>query len=1027
MQGNQAPVIQGTIAIDDFDSVEGWKLATTDGIIANISIHEEAGRKALRLDYDFAGRSGYALIRKQVDMDLPENYVFTYDLKAESPPNSLEMKLVDHSGDNVWWVQRPAFTFPKDWRQMRNKARHFTYAWGPDRARLVKVGFLELVVSATSGGKGTIFFDDLKFKQLPPPTDWAVPAVSVSSGVKRAGCLADPNCKAPWHSDGESQQEVVFDYGSDIEFGGVEIHWDKHDFAREFSLDVKSSDGNTWETLFNASDNRVDHSFLYLPESEGRFIRVRMSRSARGTGYGIKKLAIKPLAFSATPASFWQAVAAAHPRGSFPRYLENQQSYWTVIGAYGDSKKALINEEGMIEVEKLGFSIEPFVYTGGKLLSWADGTHSQRLHNEWMPIPSVVRTHDGLELTITPVAVGAPGKSVLHVQYTLRNTSDKRTCGKLFLGVRQFQVNPPWQFLNAPGGFAPIKMLTTTPNCIRVNGKKSVVSISPSNNGVTQIERGDAVEWMRKGTLPPFRNASNSDGFASGVFAYRFRMKPGEQRTFEIAVPFHKAMDKTPFVVAKQQAIDFWNDKFAALRVSLPASPDAKDLELTVKAQLAYILVNRNGPRIQPGTRCYDRSWARDGALTSCALLEFGFRQEVREFIDWFSPHQFEDGKIPCVVDDRGADPTPEHDSPGEFLFLLAEYYRYTKDKDFLRLMFPQAVKTVAYIEQLLAQTRTPEFSEPSKVHLRGLLPPSISHEGYSDKPAYSYWDDFWCLRGLEDAVFLAHEYIGCAPVTGQFEAVRDQFKSDLYASIRACMAKYKMAGIPGAADRGDFDPCSTTIAIDPGMLTGDLEPELRRTFELYWHGFLERKFGLAPWEGYTPYEFRAVGSLLRLGSMPRAWEALTWFMGHRRPLGWRHWGEVVHNDPLTPKFIGDMPHGWVGSDFLRSARSLLVYEREEGTLVIGAGFLQDWWHNETETFFALPTKYGTIEFRMEKQGETTAIELSGDATANIVLQVATDSNAAYINGRAVPREYQLGKLPSSVLLNLNPPATTAQ
>ena len=39
-----------------------------------------------------------------------------------------------------------------------------------------------------------------------------------------------------------------------------------------------------------------------------------------------------------------------------------------------------------------------------------------------------------------------------------------------------------------------------------------------------------------------------------------------------------------------------------------------------------------------------------------------------------------------------------------------------------------------------------------------GLLPQSISHEGYSAKPMHSYWDDFFALRGFKDAAFIAKE-----------------------------------------------------------------------------------------------------------------------------------------------------------------------------------------------------------------------------------------------------------------------------
>jgi len=73
------------------------------------------------------------------------------------------------------------------------------------------------------------------------------------------------------------------------------------------------------------------------------------------------------------------------------------------------------------------------------------------------------------------------------------------------------------------------------------------------------------------------------------------------------------------------------------------------------------------------------------------------------------------------------------------------------------------------------------------------------------------------------------------------------------------------------------------------------------------------------------------------LGQPQRAYEALTWFHKHQRPQAWNHWAEVVWNDPLTPKFIGDMPHTWVGSDFLNSILSMFVYE-QSASLVAFAG-----------------------------------------------------------------------------------------
>jgi GH15 family glucan-1,4-alpha-glucosidase len=69
------------------------------------------------------------------------------------------------------------------------------------------------------------------------------------------------------------------------------------------------------------------------------------------------------------------------------------------------------------------------------------------------------------------------------------------------------------------------------------------------------------------------------------------------------------------------------------------------------------MLVSRIGPRLQPGTRSYSRSWIRDGAMMSEALLQLGQQELAASYFDWFAPYQFETGKVPCCVDARGADP----------------------------------------------------------------------------------------------------------------------------------------------------------------------------------------------------------------------------------------------------------------------------------------------------------------------------------------------------------------------------------
>ena len=99
------------------------------------------------------------------------------------------------------------------------------------------------------------------------------------------------------------------------------------------------------------------------------------------------------------------------------------------------------------------------------------------------------------------------------------------------------------------------------------------------------------------------------------------------------------------------------------------------------RSQIGYILLNRDGRPSSRG-RSYERMWIRDGSLTCNALLDFGHAEEVRAFLDWFAPMQYDNGKVPCA-DSRGSGPVPENDSHGQFIYAMATYAKYTGDLSF--------------------------------------------------------------------------------------------------------------------------------------------------------------------------------------------------------------------------------------------------------------------------------------------------------------------------------------------------------
>jgi hypothetical protein len=945
----------------------------------------------MAIDYCFRGGSGYVIAQKRIPLALSADYRFTFQLKGEGPVNNFEFKLLDTAG-NVYWIKTLNVDFPRSWKRSSVKRRHITFAWGPARGGEIRnVDRIEFVVSAGTGaGEGRILIDEFTYEPIDDRGIAPAPVVTVSGGTAPAPAPGNPDSLLAWRPGGRKPARLEIDFGRVRELGGLVLDWDPKAHASDYDVDL-SDDGTTWTTVTTVRGGNGGRDYVYLPEMETRAVRLRLLKAASG-GASLRALSVKGAAFGSSGNALYAAIAADAPRGWFPKYLGGIQSYWTIIGAAGDTREAMINEEGMIEVDRGSFSLEPFVFTDGKLLSWSDASCEQSLDAGYLPIPSVTRTGDGLVLTVRAFAAGDAGLSVLFATYTLANAGARSAAGNLFVALRPFQVNPPTQWLNIVGGTAPVRTLSYNRGTVEVNGVKRVVPLGGADGfGATSFGGGDVVEYLAQNRLPAAGSVSEPLGFASGALRFGFALEPGQRREVTLAVPFHDAAGVLPAGVSKQAAPalvashlertrGFWRSKLDRIQFRLP--PEAKKVEQTMKSNLAYIFINRDGSAIQPGSRSYERAWIRDGSLTSSALLRTGNTREVRDYIDWYARYQYPSGRIPCVVDARGADPTPEHDSHGQFIFAVMEYFRFTHDTTWLRGKFEHVQRTVRAIQELRAQRKTPAYAAGDAVQRAryGLVPESISHEGYSDHPMHSYWDNFFVIRGLKDAAEMAH-LLGDSARAAEYASERDDARSSVYASMRLVMETHAIDYIPGCAELGDFDATSTTIGVYPcGELGWIPEPQLHATFDRYYAFFRDRREGRLTWRNYTPYEVRLIGTFVYLDQKQRAHELLDYFLADRRPPGWNHWAEVVWNGPDTPGFIGDMPHTWVGSDFLRSIRSMFAYERESDTsLVVGAGIPASWIDaGDGAGVTDLPTYYGPITYAMRRTSTGASVDVSG-------------------------------------------------
>ncbi len=1020
--------------VDDLDDVAKWTAAPSDGVSLNLV----PDHGAMRMDFDFRGHGGWAAARRRFDIALPDNYRFAFRLRGETPPNTLEIKFIDPSGENVWWVRRVAWEFPRDWTEVIADKRNIEFAWGPSPNHvLTKIGAIEVTVTAASGGKGSVWLDRITFDEL--PVDASIPIMTASSSApgETPDRAMDGRTDTAWRSAAGGSQSLTIDFRNVRQFGGLTIQWGAGAFATNYEV-ATSTDGNEWTSVRTVTGNNGGRDYLQTPNAAARYVRLDFKSGA--ADYAISEITIEPPRFGDRMINVYQAIAHDALRGRYPRGLIGELAYWTIFGVDRDEgAKPLLSEDGAIETPA-GFTLEPFVRIDGRLMTWADVTTTQSLEQNSLPLPSTTWRHPKFTLEIAPFGAGSPAAPIGYARYRLRNSSTHIEHAQFFVAVRPLRVTPPWHELNIAELTAPIRSIHWNGTELAVDDTRVVPLTKPTAVRASTFDGGDAMfggwgvgggGWEKKTASnldasstppdsrqttpanptphspPPTPPVLDPQRHASAVMMWDLTLAPGAERIIDIATPLHAHdAQAIPTDVAQQRtsAIAYWRKIVDHIQIDIPA---ARDLVDTARANVAYNLLGRDGPAIRGGARNYRRSWIRDGSLASTMLLRFGLDDDVRDYIRWFAPYQFADGKIPCCVDSRGADPVAEHDSHGEFIYLVAEYARLTGDLTLAREIWPHVFAAANYIDALrgvgsggsgvgdksAAGTSTVTIESkvanphaepattphpPLPTPFEGILPPSISHEGYSAKPMHSYWDDFFALRGLKDATWLA-EQLGKHKAASRFAIVRDELARDFHASIRNAIALHHIDYIPGSADLGDFDPTSTTIGIEPGGDLANLPHDaVIHEFTRAWNESLSRMEGRREWKDYTPYELRQVGTFVRLGWRDRAQQLLQFFLDDRRPRGWNQWAEVVAQDYRAPAYLGDIPHLWVGSDFARSFIDMLAYEREEDdALVLGAG-IPDSWLDKGVRVRGLSTIYGPLSFSAQRFGKRVVVEISG-------------------------------------------------
>ena len=795
-----------------------------------------------------------------------------------------------------------------------------------------------------------------------------------------------------------------------LRIAGLDVRWDgPRDGA---ALEARDAQGH-WRAL--ADDPGVLGQSSYLAAREAS--DVSALRLIVGTKDGvtprIARLRLLDPARVMTPMKRYQIAASRAHAELFPSSLHMQQVYWTAVGVPAGLQKAIFDEYGNLEPFKGGPQVQAIWRGASGHAAISDGAQrTHALRDGWKPMPSVSWAPEpGLSVRSEALAVQAEGQPVVLLRHRLRNAGSAPIEGTLTLVVRPIQVNPPWQ----NGGASPIHDIAIGGDAartdVRVDGRTLLASLTPVDtagaapfgaHGETEITGSVAA-----GRLPAARDAHDDDGLAAGALAYRVRLAPGEQRDVVVAFPLGNApadaqghlpepppIDRTVFTADGYDALadrvsEAWQQRLGSVGISLPD----RTLVDILRSQAAYILVNQTGHAMQAGPRNYNRSFIRDGAATASILLRMGEVKTARDYLDWYAAHAVhENGLVSPILNadgsvNRGFGSDIEYDSQGEFINLVADVARFGGGAASVKDYLPKVRAAMHFMQELRERTMVPGYLShlPAPERFHGIIAPSISHEGYSS-PTHSYWDDYWALKGWHDGAWLAEQWGDetlAAYAREQYAALRESMRR----SIAATMAWKGTDTIPAAADLGDGDPTSVSIALDPaGQM--DILPHdaLVRTFDRYLADVRKRGAPDALY-AYTPYELRNVLTYVYLDRPNDAAELLADVVRDRRPPEWNMWAEVVHSRLRHPGYLGDMPHTWIGSEYARTLFGMLMREADDGLYLL-PGTPASWVSGDGLSITRLPVAYGSLSMTARRDGNRFTVTLGDGIRSDTPLRV---------------------------------------
>ncbi len=644
------------------------------------------------------------------------------------------------------------------------------------------------------------------------------------------------------------------------------------------------------------------------------------------------------------------------PRGHLPFAMNVTHRNWTAIGNVWSPWEAIVDPVGLVTPVADSWSVDWWVRSSAR---WHLPSRESAVHQKLRGNAPIVETTMGVPGgEVVHRAYGAEVVAAEHVAIEVENRSDQPL--DVAFAVRPYN----------PEGLAVVEDIAVDRERITVDDDTALLLPRPPERvAISSYHDGDSLHGlMGGGDDPPTapRRVHDPAGFAQAAVLYA--LEPGGR--LRTAVPLPPTPERTsvrlvehlPDVDEVERGWDDTVDRGVAVDL-----PDAR-LQEAVEANRAYMLLLHDPGDITAGPATYHRFWFRDAAYQLLALDRWGYHDEAADVLRSYPGRQRGDGFFYSQW--------REWDANGSAIWAIAEHHRLTGDDELLERLAPSVRHGVNWIERARhGRVRRVDIRRTTR-DVHGLLPAGISAEHLGPYDFY-YWDDFWALRGVLDAAYVARQ-VGQPEAARRIEDGAERFRDDILASLSSARRRVGEDLIPAGPFREpDAGMIGSLVACHPlGLLDGD-DPLIVGTLQA-----LRERFCLGP-AFFQAIAHTGLGTYLTLQlafvelvrGETRAWDRLQWLLDAATPT-WT-WPEAIHPQ-LPGGCMGDGHHGWAAADMLNFVRCVLLREDRDGSVAL-LSILPPEWRGEPLRVRGAPTHHGRLTYELAWDGDQALLAWEWD------------------------------------------------